>query len=155
MPLASRQIFTPACTHTRIRVHTNTCTCRWTCTCTRTSLVCTQISRHCSSSYSQMEELHLNSTSQIDSDLPSVLDLSLTFIFTLMWPAAVVVAHAATQRHRKEWAILCYTKMCFPLTMQWKCCSNITDNHHYLKERTHCSSAGMSRSGLIALYFTS
>lgn len=37
--------------------------------------------------------------------------------------------------------------------MQCECCNNITDNH-YLKVRIYGNNAGMSRSGMIALYFT-
>lgn len=49
-----------------------------------------------------MKELQLDSTVRFDSDLSSMLNLSLKFIFILVWPAAVVVAHDATQHDRKE-----------------------------------------------------
>lgn len=50
----------------------------------------------------QMKELQLDSTVRFDSDLSSMLNLSLKCIFILVWPAAVVVAHDATQHDRKE-----------------------------------------------------
>lgn len=49
-----------------------------------------------------MEELQLDSTVHFDSDLSSILNLSVKFIFILMWPAAVVVAHDAMQHDRNE-----------------------------------------------------
>ncbi len=60
------------------------------------------ISYHRFSSYIQMKELQLDSTVRFDSNLSSRLNLSVKFIFILMWPAAVVVAHDATQHDRKE-----------------------------------------------------
>lgn len=47
-------------------------------------------------------ELQFDSTVRLDSDLSSVLILSDKCIFILMRPAAVVVAHDATQRDRKD-----------------------------------------------------
>lgn len=44
-----------------------------------------------------------------DSDLSSMLNLSVKFIFLLTWPAAVV-AHGAMQRDGKEWAILYHSR---------------------------------------------
>lgn len=47
-------------------------------------------------------KLQLDSTVCFDSDLSSMLILSDKCIFILLRPAAVVVAHDATQRDRKE-----------------------------------------------------
>lgn len=49
-----------------------------------------------------MKELQSDSTVHFDSDLFTVLNLSVKFIFILMWPAAVVVGHDAVHRDRKE-----------------------------------------------------
>lgn len=42
-----------------------------------------------------MKGLQSDSTVHLDSDLSTVLNLSVKFIFILMWPAAVVVGHDA------------------------------------------------------------
>ena len=153
VPLASTQTFTPPCIHTHTCAHINprACMhtwihCRWT----------HKITCHRFLSYIQMRELQLDSTVHFDSDLSSMLNLSVKFIFILMRPAAVVVAHDATQHGRKEWAIPYHTrpKSIFLLKrMQCKCCNNIADNQ-FLRVRIHSNNARMSRSWLIALYFT-
>lgn len=84
-----------------------------------------------------MRDLQFHSTVRFDSDLSSTLNLSVKFIFILMWPAAVVVAHDATQCGRKEWAIPYRTRpqnIFLVKRMQHRCCSNIADNQ-FLKVR--------------------
>lgn len=50
-----------------------------------------------------MKELQFDSTVHFDSDLSSMLDLSVEFISILMWPAAaVVVVHDVMQHDNKE-----------------------------------------------------
>lgn len=48
----------------------------------------------------------MDSTVLFVSDLSTVLNLSVNFIFTLMWPAAVVVRHDATLYVRIERSLI-------------------------------------------------
>lgn len=97
-------------------------------------------------------KLQLDSTVCFDSDLSSMLILSDKCIFILLRPAAVVVAHDATQRDRKEWAIL-YQSRPKHIFLQYRCSHNIADDL-LLRVSIYGNNAGMSRSRLIALCFT-
>lgn len=88
---SNRHTYTYMCAHKRTCMHANM----------NTLQVNTQdIVPAFFSSYIQMKELQLDPTVPFDSNLSRMLNLSVVCIFILMWPAAVVVAHDATQRER-------------------------------------------------------